>query len=577
MPKNIIKFNDSDFSNLSGVISNSIDLLRKFIEERKWLLSKFSVISSHNGHLALSHITKNALIIYGEHEITTKSSLITEKVCVGESRETLFPDLTTFDNASGSLAKFLPTFGPSEPPPTQSVIRFYVSIVNTNYTEDSIRKLSAKFLECEYDESGFLERGEVWVGDYFIDNNILITTDLVHELDEYYDVAFRYLDGILLHLNAKGFLKDIEIKKKDGKYTINYGADPEYELLENGRVIDIRAEGYAKIPINTHSEIGVDGQGSQLEIRPKPSDTIDGLMSNISKLLKKLRGFHISTKGDVLAIGGHIHIGIEGNRRFSGEGFRKVVKLLDFYLGDYCRKANGKSREMSDYGRLGDTRTNEHGFEYRTPPSSIFLSPTICKIAFNICNLVIRGAMDKKIFDITRKGLTKRLIGLGISKENASLFAKFVHKVNKTVGYDTNVVKVWDNVKEDAKILKFNKPIKMESTLNVEFVDVWERQPSRILRTAISDLKFDKRYRVMLYGIAEDAGDVFSGLNVDGYDTIPHIGRWKERDTEENMVVIGFPYSIRTWQCPISSTIIDALKLRISDWVKNKEDEKCVR
>lgn len=117
-----------------------------------------------------------------------------------------------------------------------------------------------------------------------------------------------------------------------GKAIVTLGADPEFEVIVRGRVVsasDILGENI-ELP---EGEIGVDGAGWPLELRPEPSINARGLVRNVARLLvavPKALGGIPSTVGEAYAIGGHIHVGL-GNAPVDE---RALVRTLDEAIGD---------------------------------------------------------------------------------------------------------------------------------------------------------------------------------------------------------------------------------------------------
>ena len=156
--------------------------------------------------------------------------------------------------------------------------------------------------------------------------------------------------------------------------TITLGADPEFEVIVRGRVVsasDILGENI-ELP---EGEIGVDGAGYPLELRPNPSETARGLVANVGRLLaavpREARGLP-STIGEKYAIGGHLHIGFAGG---AAPDYEEIARGLDRALGDIFYSLSSEARLKAGYGKRGDWRSQRWGVEYRTPPASIWAHP----------------------------------------------------------------------------------------------------------------------------------------------------------------------------------------------------------
>ena len=173
-----------------------------------------------------------------------------------------------------------------------------------------------------------------------------------------------------------------DITKK--KVEVLIGCDPEFELTKNNRVL--KADRHIHVTDMYHGPIGVDGASAQIEIRPKPG-TPAQVTRNIKKLIKTFSSdyeeYDLSTVGNKYPLGGHIHVGI--GTEYSPD--RDLISLLDHFVGSATIEMSGTAR--SEYKHLGKCRSQPHGFEYRTPPGSVFMNPGMAfitmKIVKNIC------------------------------------------------------------------------------------------------------------------------------------------------------------------------------------------------
>ena len=160
------------------------------------------------------------------------------------------------------------------------------------------------------------------------------------------------------------------------KVKIMLGADPEFELVVGGEVV--RASRILREDVHLPwGDIGVDGAGSPLELRPFPSESPKALVGNVGRLLlavPKVLGGYPSTMCEAFAIGGHVHI---GGIPTGTEDLRGVASALDDALGDIFYSLNPRTRIRQGYGQRGDWRPQTWGVEYRTPPSSTWAHPKV--------------------------------------------------------------------------------------------------------------------------------------------------------------------------------------------------------
>ncbi len=170
------------------------------------------------------------------------------------------------------------------------------------------------------------------------------------------------------------------------------GADPEFELIVNGRVAvaeDFLEEGDIKLPWGV---IGKDGSGDQLELRPRPSCAPSVLVKNVGRLLLSVPrsvGALPSTVGEDYPLGGHVHIG--GVARDEVE---EVLKAVDEAFGRIFYGMNPEVRLRSSYGQVGDWRSQPWGGEYRTPPANIWSHPEVALVFLRAIKWVAERVLD---------------------------------------------------------------------------------------------------------------------------------------------------------------------------------------
>ncbi|MCS6956214.1 MAG: hypothetical protein NZM44_07665 [Candidatus Calescibacterium sp.] len=177
---------------------------------------------------------------------------------------------------------------------------------------------------------------------------------------------------------------------------LTFGGDPEFSIIHQDNWI----EADRVIFKNTKSIIGTDGDGRILEIRPQYANTPEELLLNFYITLKH---FTIKTKEGVvgsildifdaigsdnhtLPLGGHIHVG--GKTKLmadfleyqSGRIIQNINKKIFKVLYDLSTDERKRKSYMYD-----NAEDKPYGFEYRTPPSTIWLNP---KLFFAITELI---------------------------------------------------------------------------------------------------------------------------------------------------------------------------------------------
>lgn len=195
--------------------------------------------------------------------------------------------------------------------------------------------------------------------------------------------------------------------QKEFNFTI--GADPEFNLIMQGRKVDAKQTlmfafqdknkkeitpsnmGYQ---VKDSGEFGWDGRSSTAELRPAPAKTPHELVANMSKVLKTIskhiKMFNISTLSEFDPIGGHIHFEIPKGVTWTTEKRNSIHrKMASFYMPILLseNKVNLNLRIRQGYGSLKDNRIQEmfkypdgtRGFtyEFRCPSSEWMTTPKI--------------------------------------------------------------------------------------------------------------------------------------------------------------------------------------------------------
>ena len=188
------------------------------------------------------------------------------------------------------------------------------------------------------------------------------------------------------------------------------GADPEFNILMYDKKISARKVIESLFhKTNTNNErddfnenmgykidgigtIGWDGCDATAEIRPAPSNTVEGLTSNIGKLIEtmanKSETFDLSVLSNKGSVGGHIHFSLTpdlaNNRNKLAILHRQMTSFyLPVMMGE--NKLNLKIRNKCSYGEMRDYKADTGGgkrpitYEFRVPSAEWTTSPKICK------------------------------------------------------------------------------------------------------------------------------------------------------------------------------------------------------
>lgn len=187
------------------------------------------------------------------------------------------------------------------------------------------------------------------------------------------------------------------------------GSDPEFSLVDElGR----RVEAYP-MGVMVGTAVGADQNERLVELRPTPSTSV---VEHVASILAELRWFYRTHEiagrcawrsgayfGDD-GVGGHIHFGRKSSLRQDEIAALNALTICMaraemFPLDEWNRRILGDRRGQV-YGRLGDTRLQRHGFEYRTLPSWLntpeqaFTVLTLSKLALLDPTLVIPWTKD---------------------------------------------------------------------------------------------------------------------------------------------------------------------------------------
>ena len=179
-----------------------------------------------------------------------------------------------------------------------------------------------------------------------------------------------------------------------------YGCDPELLLWES----EVYSRGgmqwaeNREMGLETDGVFGVDGARAAAELRPKPCDTVEGIVTMIGATLKLGMesgagkfAWSGGTGKSFHPIGGHMHLSLEG---VTGLSARQFARLLDTYVGiPMLALEPGRGRRQrrdEGYGMWSDYREADwgYGIEYRTTASWL-VSPVITRMAFALAAMVM--------------------------------------------------------------------------------------------------------------------------------------------------------------------------------------------
>jgi hypothetical protein len=191
------------------------------------------------------------------------------------------------------------------------------------------------------------------------------------------------------------------------EYEITLGGDPEFEVVVDGEVVPAYL-----FPIfgGLNAPIGTDG--SVAEIRPYPTVSPERYVKDFLSLAEKVgkEGILLSVKGDVLPLGGHIHVG--SHNRYIVDVLKdkaeEFIFVLDDFLGRVLLPTSGKAR--GECARLGHYELKEYGWEYKSLPSSFYADPEMVRIVYKLVKglvlaLLRNGTFSYRILDDGRAAM----------------------------------------------------------------------------------------------------------------------------------------------------------------------------
>ena len=271
------------------------------------------------------------------------------------------------------------------------------------------------------------------VGIYCKKNNILCMSDIAHSPGDgpHIQKIFQELvDQKLLKVTGK-------VRGRNKKVTL--GADPEFETKVKGR--DVSAFDLLSVSSRNKTYISHDGHTQpQREMRPDPANTPQELVENIRDLIKisSFFGEDLYVTGNKMALGGHIHV---GNATASPD----IITAMDYFFTPFAA-FNSELRKASKYGKVGDVRSKEHGFEYRTPPSAWLATPILATMVLELTKTIVEKLINCKEVVITDKftpeSYQEDLKGLGFTNEWCD---KFTNELNTLkANMEIPLAKTWD-------------------------------------------------------------------------------------------------------------------------------------
>lgn len=202
--------------------------------------------------------------------------------------------------------------------------------------------------------------------------------------------------------------------QRNRKPDFKLGADPEFGFLSGG---DLTCAGEVIDYADEDGQFGIDGGGDVAEIRPSPAEKPADLVANIRRAMQKgiiaaPEALDYEWKAGSMAdghpTGGHLHFGTL-NLQTRRANVSTLVNMLDIYLAQIAvlLEDPDEARERrcdSDYGQLGDYRTQAWGFEYRCLGSWL-TSPYVAAAILALGKTVVHETLFNGLANASRKHL----------------------------------------------------------------------------------------------------------------------------------------------------------------------------
>jgi hypothetical protein len=363
----------------------------------------------------------------------------------------------------------------------------------------------------------FSSRQNITVGYFIPSQETILLCDISHKSDL---VSMKCLKAILNYFIVKKLIRKQPDHFKFERRLIlhdipnlklSIGCDPEFELVMNGRVIS--GETHERFQFEDSSDRlytkwGLDGARDPIEARPDPGDSPENAVNNIRELFKEVSDLHLTVAGNTYSIGGHVHL---GGVDFISPLDVKFIKLLDVLIGVPCYKMNGSARR-APYNRLTEFEVKAYGFEYRSAPAAIFYTPELLRIVYKILYESALSWFSGQTIRVT-PSLNINLKDIAhLTEEEIETYHRLI---DEYAAIEQNVVAAWVDV---------TKPIVRKYKLKVIFAreDLHSSHLARYITSELQNIELNVQKKVYFYGLAEQRGVVFSGINVPHFQMIAH-------------------------------------------------------
>jgi hypothetical protein len=405
------------------------------------------------------------------------------------------------------------------------------------------RGLVKEDISSELKAIKLLNESSKFIGYYIPSLNILLGTDWSHS-ESTIRTFKEFKNELIEKLELKPINKDTINKKakpKPKKINVTVGCDPEFEILNNRKVI-LNASNISFISDgNTDNKIGIDGSGDQVEFRPDygtPAKVAAEMEILFKTFVNKSKNkMQLTISGHRYPLGGHIHIGV-GKRINPPRG---LVEMLDDFIGKKTLCLSGSAR--GGYGGTGAYEGKPWGYEYRTPPAAIFytkkLATIFLKLARNINRYYFSSTLNEIEYNDPVTFDDYNRIGKVTLGEYKYMFAT-INLLKEYIDKGNHIVADWSGNVLKEKEVNYNLKLDIRDDWNEDIKEEFEEYLYETLGTL--------KLKIVVRGLRGSRGLV---------SNIPGIKWWDNQDLvetefpivqEDGSLLIALPKKVRLYR-----------------------------
>jgi hypothetical protein len=255
-----------------------------------------------------------------------------------------------------------------------------------------------------------------------------------------------------------------------------------------------------------NDNFGLDAGDVLVEVRPTPYTNPLLVVQSLREILQhavvkynnalkykwRVATIHQAPDGELISMGGHIHFGFPRTNFSNGHltrEVRSICRILDTFVGSITilledNEDAKRRRTQCGYGRSGDYRIQDHGFEYRTP-SSWLTSPYVAAGVLCLAKTVIHEIINRGLVNTPKTNIAPSLIDgadtLEIRKklplvweciQQMELFSEYKPYLEFLLKLINNN-KTWHTNNEILSEWGINTSMKLASVPRAKITDIW--------------------------------------------------------------------------------------------------------